>query len=296
MTLEDRYRRILRLYPKAWRAEHEDDIVAVLLDAAGSDRDTIAPADVFDLVRNAIVLRFRAARPGLVVSSAVLFSLAVISVLALGPGRSPRGVPVEFLVTSLIVVLIPGTGVVYTLSHGIGGGRRRGVFAAIGCTLGIVPHLAAAMVGLSGLMNAGATTFEVLRWTGVGYLGLVGISMIRGGGSLQPSRERGADDESMYRVVRRGILLNLLNPKLTVFFFAFLPQFLDSAPAGFEPRLMGLGGIFMMMTLVVFIGYAHAGSVVRDRVLAAPRVLTWLQRALGTLLLGFATRLAVADR
>jgi threonine/homoserine/homoserine lactone efflux protein len=296
MTLEDRYRRILRLYPKAWRAEHEDDIVAVLLDAAGSDRDTIAPADVFDLVRNAIVLRSRAARPALVVSSAVLLSLAVVAVLTLGPGRSPRGVSVEFLVTSLIVVLIPGTGVVYTLSHGIGGGRRRGVFAAIGCTLGILPHMAAAMLGLSGLMNAGAAAFEVFRWIGVAYLGLVGISMIRGGGSLQPSRERRADDQSMYRVVRRGILLNLLNPKLTVFFFAFLPQFLDSAPAGFEPRLMGLGGIFMILTLVVFIGYAYAGSVVRDRVLAAPRVLTWLRRTLGTLLLGFAARLAVADR
>ena len=296
MTLEDRYRRILRLYPKAWRAEHEDDIVAVLLDAAGSDRDTIAPADVFDLVRNAIVLRSRAARPALVVSSAVLLSLAVVAVLTLGPGRSPRGVSVEFLVTSLIVVLIPGTGVVYTLSHGIGGGRRRGVFAAIGCTLGILPHMAAAMLGLSGLMNAGAAAFEVFRWIGVAYLGLVGISMIRGGGLLQPSRERSADDQSMYRVVRRGILLNLLNPKLTVFFFAFLPQFLDSAPAGFEPRLMGLGGIFMILTLVVFIGYAYAGSVVRDRVLAAPRVLTWLRRALGTLLLGFAARLAVADR
>jgi threonine/homoserine/homoserine lactone efflux protein len=149
------------------------------------------------------------------------------------------------------------------------------------------------MVGLSGLMNAGAATFEVLRWIGVGYLGLVGISMIRRDGSPLP---RSADDESMSRVVRRGVLLNLLNPKLTVFFFAFLPQFLDSAPAGFEPRLMGLGGVFMVMTLAVFIGYAHAGSVVRDRILAAPRILTWLQRALGTFLLGFAARLAVADR
>jgi threonine/homoserine/homoserine lactone efflux protein len=293
MTLEDRYRRILRLYPRSWRAEHEDDIVAVLLDAAGSGRVRIAPADVFDLVLNAVLVRFRAARAGLVVSSAVLLSLALMAVLTVGPGRSPRGVSAEFLVTSLIVVMIPGTGVVYTLSHGIGGGRRRGVFAAIGCTLGIVPHLAAAMVGLSGLMNAGAATFEVLRWIGVGYLGLVGISMIRRDGSPLP---RSADDESMSRVVRRGVLLNLLNPKLTVFFFAFLPQFLDSAPAGFEPRLMGLGGVFMVMTLAVFIGYAHAGSVVRDRILAAPRILTWLQRALGTFLLGFAARLAVADR
>ncbi len=98
------------------------------------------------------------------------------------------------------------------------------------------------------------------------------------------------------QVVRRGILLNLLNPKLTVFFFAFLPQFLDTPPGLLDPGLIGLGGVFMLVTLAVFVVYAGAGAAVRDRVLGAPVVLRWVQRSLGTLLVGFAARLAVTDR
>jgi threonine/homoserine/homoserine lactone efflux protein len=97
-------------------------------------------------------------------------------------------------------------------------------------------------------------------------------------------------------VVRRGILLNLLNPKLTVFFFAFLPQFLDTPPGLLDARLIGLGGIFMLMTLAVFAVHAYASAAIRDRVLGAPVIRRWLQRSLGTLLIGFAARLAVTDR
>jgi threonine/homoserine/homoserine lactone efflux protein len=205
---------------------------------------------------------------------------------------------VEFLLTSLVVVLMPGTGVVYTVSSSIGGGWRRGLFAAIGCTLGIVPHMLAAMLGLSGIMQAGSVAFEVVRWAGVAYLVFMGMSMIRDGGALQLDAQ---DDQhgsigSMGLVVRRGILLNLLNPKLTVFFFAFLPQFLDASPGLLDVRLIGLGGTFMLMTLAVFVVYAYASATVRDRVLAAPVVLRWFQRSLGALLIGFAARLAVTDR
>lgn len=86
---------------------------------------------------------------------------------------------VEFLLTSLVVVLIPGTGVVYTISSSIGGGRWCGLVAAVGCTLGIVPHMLAAMLGLSGIMQAGSAAFEVVRWAGVAYLVFMGVSMIR---------------------------------------------------------------------------------------------------------------------
>ena len=90
---------------------------------------------------------------------------------------------VEFLLTSLVVVLIPGTGVLYTVSSSIGG-RRRGLFAAFGCTLGIVPHVLAAMLGLSGIMQAGSVVFEAVRWAGVAYLIFMGIWMIRDAGEL----------------------------------------------------------------------------------------------------------------
>ncbi|CAN5825956.1 LysE family translocator [soil metagenome] len=204
-------------------------------------------------------------------------------------------VSVEFLVTSLVVVASPGTGVLYTVSSSIGGGWRPGLFAAIGCTLGIVPHLLAAMLGLSGIMQAGAVAFEAVRWAGVAYLVYLGLSMIRNGGALrldEPGRLVG----SMGLVVRRGILANLLNPKLTVFFFAFLPQFLDSPPGLLDTRLIGLGGIFMVLTLAVFVVYAYASAAIRDRVLGAPAVRRWLQRSLGTVLIGFAAQLAVTDR
>lgn len=205
---------------------------------------------------------------------------------------------VEFLLTSLIVVLIPGTGVVYTISSSVGGGRRRGLFAAVGCTLGIVPHMSAAMLGLSGIMQAGAVVFEVVRWAGVAYLIFIGVLMIRNAGTLALDNR---DDENasvgtMSVVVKRGVLLNVLNPKLTLFFFAFLPQFLDASPGLLDPRLIWLGGIFMLMTLAVFAVYALASAAARDLILGAPVARRWIERSLGALLIGFAARLALTDR
>ena len=207
----------------------------------------------------------------------------------------------EFLLTSLVVVLIPGTGVVYTVSSSIGGGRRRGLLAAVGCTLGIVPHMLAAMLGLSGVMQAGAVAFEVVRWAGVAYLVFIGALMIRDAGTLALDDQDDQEDEDspaapMRVVVRRGILLNVLNPKLTLFFFAFLPQFLGASPGLFDLRLILLGGVFMLMTLVVFAGYALASAAARDLVLGAPVARRWIERSLGALLVGFAARLAFTDR
>jgi threonine/homoserine/homoserine lactone efflux protein len=212
------------------------------------------------------------------------------------PGTtSLSSMSVEFLLTSLVVVLIPGTGVLYTVSSSIGGGWRRGLFAAIGCTLGIVPHILAAMLGLSAIMQAGSVVFEVVRYAGVVYLVFMGFSMIRNAGAL-PLDDQNASIDPMGPVVRRGILLNVLNPKLTVFFFAFLPQFLDASPGLLDARLIGLGAIFMLMTLAVFAVYALASAAIRDLVLTAPAARRWIERALGALLIGFAAKLALTDR
>ena len=202
---------------------------------------------------------------------------------------------IEFLLTSLVVVLIPGTGVVYTVSSSISGGWRRGLFAAVGCTLGIVPHILAALLGLSAIMQTGAVVFEVVRWAGVAYLIFIGISMIHNAGTL-PLDDGDVSDDTMNRVIWRGILLNILNPKLTVFFFAFLPQFLDAPPGLLDAKLVGLGGVFMLMTLAVFAIYALVSAAARDLVLAAPVVRKWLERTLGAFLIGFAAKLAFTDR
>ena len=208
---------------------------------------------------------------------------------------SVASVSIEFLLTSLVVVLIPGTGVVYTVSSSIGGGRRRGLFAAVGCTLGIVPHMLAAMLGLSGIMQAGSVVFEAVRWAGVAYLVFMGFSMIRDAGTL-PLDDQYAPGDSAGAVVWRGVLLNVLNPKLPLFFFAFLPQFLDASPGLLDVRLIELGGIFMLMTLAVFAIYATASAANRDLVLAAPVARRWIERAFGAILIGFAAKLAFTDR
>ena len=207
-----------------------------------------------------------------------------------------REIPLAFLLTSLVVAAIPGTGVFYTVSSSIGGGWRRGIVAAFGCTLGVVPHLLAALLGLSGVMQVGAQVFEVIRYAGVAYLVFMGVTMIRdrrgdlltGGAMSSPALARA--------VVRRGVLLNLLNPKLTLFFFAFLPQFLGSSPDAHVGKLLVLGAIFMLVTFVVFAIYAYAGALLRDRVLGAPVARQWFQGVLGTLLIGIGVKLAVADR
>jgi len=202
---------------------------------------------------------------------------------------------VEFLVTSFVVALVPGTGVVYTISSALGGGWRRGALAAVGCTFGIVPHVAAAMLGVSGVMQAGAVAFEVVRWVGVAYLLFMGIAMWRERGALQLDAQSDTEPRATGAVIRRGILLNLLNPKLTVFFFAFLPQFLDGDRGLLDLHLLALGAAFMLTTLVVFVAYAALSAVVREKVLGAPRLLRRIQRSLGTLVIGFAARLALTD-
>lgn len=298
MTLDDAYRRRLRAFPKAWRAENEDELVAVLVDVAGEGATSVSLRETVDLLVGGLNVRAHRWRRRWCAQVAVMVvSVGVLAVAVAAASLGDAGsLSAEFLATSMVVVLIPGTGVVYTVSSAIGGGWQRGFVAAIGCTLGIVPHMAAAMVGLSGAMQAGATIFEVVRWAGVAYLVVMGVSMIRDGGALIVADDSGVGDQGAITIVRRGILLNVLNPKLTVFFFAFLPQFLDSTPTLVDPRLILLGGVFMAMTLVVFVGYASASAAVRRRVLDSPATVRWLQRALGTLLVGFAARLAVAER
>ena len=288
LMLERRYRRLLRLFPHDWRARYEDELLDVLLRGAAPGQRRVGLRETLDLLGAAA--RVRARRIGLA-GWACAASVVVVAIVAVRVGAV---VTPDFVVTSLIVALVPGTGVVYTVSASLGGGAARGMVAAVGCTLGIVPHIAAAMMGLSGAMQAGAAAFEVVRWAGVAYLAVMGIAMIRGSGGMRFVPEPDGSDD--LRRLRRGIVLNLLNPKLTVFFFAFLPQFLHDDPGVLDPRMAELGAVFMVVTLVVFAGYALAGSAARERILASPGVLRRVEQTLGALLLGFAARLAASDR
>jgi threonine/homoserine/homoserine lactone efflux protein len=291
MSLEDRYRRIVRVFPARWRREHEDALIGTLLDAAEPGRESIGLGEAIDLVRSAVVVRSRDLRLTRLGGLALIAALAGAVAVMLGAHE----VPVAFLLTSLVVAAIPGTGVFYTVSCSIGGGRRRGLLAAAGCTLGVVPHLVAALLGLSGVLQVGATVFEVMRWLGVAYLLLLGVSMICDRGDMLIAGG-GTPTGGTRVVLQRAVLLNLLNPKLTLFFFAFLPQFLGSSSDPQIGRLIVLGSVFMLVTFAVFAVYAYGSAVLRDRLLGAPIARRWFQRTLGTVLIGIGARLALTDR
>ncbi len=201
---------------------------------------------------------------------------------------------VEFLLTSIVVILLPGTGVLYTLAVGLGQGMKPSIVAAFGCTLGIVPHVFASIVGLAAILHASALAFQIVKFLGVAYLFYMAWSILRQGGALKISEEN--TETASARIVLNGILLNLLNPKLSLFFLAFLPQFVPAETQSPTPILLLLALTFMLLTFVVFIGYGACASLARDYVISRPSVLVWLRRSFaGTFgLLGL--KLALSDR
>jgi threonine/homoserine/homoserine lactone efflux protein len=199
-----------------------------------------------------------------------------------------------FLLTSLIVVVSPGTGVLYTLATALTRGSRAGIAAAFGCTLGILPAMAAAMLGLAAVMHTSALAFATLKWLGVLYLLYMSWQALREQGALSVEPQR--DARSSRQVIVRGFLINILNPKLSIFFLAFLPQFIAVGEAHPLARMGELSAAFMAMTFVVFVLYGLFAALVRDRVVSRPAVMKWLRRAFagGFALLG--ARLALAER
>lgn len=199
-----------------------------------------------------------------------------------------------FLVTSLVIIVTPGTGVLYTIAAGLSMGSRAALVAAFACTLGIVPHLAAAMTGVAALLHASAEAFEALKIAGVAYLLWMAWVTWRDRTPLEVSDGGAAPNAG--RIVARGVLINLLNPKLTIFFVAFLPQFIDpKAPDQLTPML-GLSGVFMLLTFVVFVGYGVFAAAVRRHVIERPGVVTWMRRGFAGCFVILGAQLARATR
>ena len=201
---------------------------------------------------------------------------------------------VEFLLTSFIVVIAPGAGVLYTLAAGLTRGSRASVVAAFGCTVGIVPHMAAAILGLAALLHASAVAFQVFKYLGVAYLLYMAWNSLREHGALKIEREVSA--RSALQVIVNAILINSLNPKLAIFFMAFLPQFISVGEAHPVPRMLELSAVFMLMTFVVFVGYGLFAAAVRDHIISRPRVLTWMRRAFAGAFVALGARLAFSAR
>ena len=201
---------------------------------------------------------------------------------------------VEFLLTSFIVIVSPGTGVLYTLAAGLSRGSRASVVAAFGCTIGIVPHMAAAIMGLAALLHTSAVAFQTFKYLGVAYLLYMAWNTLRERGALKVEQEVGA--RSAVQVTVTGILINILNPKLSIFFLAFLPQFVSAGEPHPLSRMLVLSGVFMLMTFVVFVGYGLFAASIRDHVISRPRVLTWMRRSFAAAFVALGARLAFTDR
>ena len=196
-----------------------------------------------------------------------------------------------FLLTAVIVVLIPGTGVLYTVAVALGRGRGPALWAALGCTFGIVPPLLAATLGLAAILHSSAVAFQIVKFAGVAYLLWLGWSALRDGGALSVTPD--AAPEPGLRIAARGALINVLNPKLSVFFLALLPPFLTGDPATATAEMLALGLVFMALTFAIFALYGITAATARRRVLESPRALRWMSRGIAAIFAALAVRLTM---
>lgn len=203
---------------------------------------------------------------------------------------------IEFLITSLIVILIPGTGVVYTVATGLSRGRLISLAAAFGCTLGIVPHILASTLGLAAILHASALLFQFVKYCGAAYLLYLAWQTLKDRGPLQISTAP-QSAKTVAATISTGFLINILNPKLSIFFLAFLPQFIHPASSfNVAIQMAGLGIVFMAMTFAVFVVYGSFAAFLGERVLRSARVMQWIRHTVALAFAGFGLRLALADR
>lgn len=201
---------------------------------------------------------------------------------------------IEFWITTFIVVASPGTGAIYTIATGLTRGSKASLIAAFACTLGIIPHLLAAMLGLAALLHTSALLYDAVKYAGVAYLLYMAWQTLKADGALKVEGTPTA--RSSMRVMIDGILINILNPKLTIFFVAFLPQFTSRDAANPLAEMLGLSGVFMAMTFAVFALYGLFAAAMRDHVITRPAIMAWLRRSFAAAFVALGARLAVTER
>jgi threonine/homoserine/homoserine lactone efflux protein len=208
--------------------------------------------------------------------------------------RGEEAMSIEFLITTLIVVVSPGTGALYTIASGLGRGGRASLWAAFGCTLGIVPHMLAAITGLAAILHTSALAFEIIKYLGVAYLLYMAWATLRETGALNVEGSQAT--KPVGKVIAESILINILNPKLSIFFFAFLPQFVPSAAPNAVPRMLELSGVFMAMTFVVFAAYGLFAAAIRGHVISRPAIMVWMRRTFAGAFVLLGAKLALTER
>jgi threonine/homoserine/homoserine lactone efflux protein len=203
-------------------------------------------------------------------------------------------VSIEFLITTLIVVVSPGTGALYTIAAGLSRGSKASVWAAFGCTLGIVPHMLAAITGLAAILHTSALAFEIIKYLGVAYLLYMAWVTLRDTGSL--SLEADVTNKSVGKVIVEAVLINILNPKLSIFFFAFLPQFVPTTAPNALAQMLELSGVFMLVSFVVFAIYGLFAAAIRGQLITRPAIMVWMRRTFAGAFVLLSARLALMER
>jgi threonine/homoserine/homoserine lactone efflux protein len=201
---------------------------------------------------------------------------------------------IEFIITTLVVVISPGVGALYTISAGLSRGVKASLVAAFGCTLGIVPHMLAAITGLAAILHTSALAFEIIKYLGVAYLLWMAWSTLRETGALSVETDRAP--KTALKVIVESILINILNPKLSIFFFAFLPQFVPADSDGALGQMLGLSGVFMLATFLVFALYGLFAAAMRAHVISRPAIMTWMRRTFAAAFVLLGVRLALTER
>lgn len=200
----------------------------------------------------------------------------------------------EFLITSLIVVLIPGSGVIFTISAGLTQGRKASLFAAIGCTFGIVPHLIASVFGLAAILHTSALAFQLFKYIGVLYLAYLAWVIWKESGAIQ--FEHKLIKEGHGKIALRAFLINILNPKLSIFFLAFLPQFVPADAESPVSYMLAMSSVFMLMTLIIFIGYGLLANQVRNYIAHSPKIIQRFQRVCAGAFIAIGVKLAALEQ
>ncbi|MGX5664993.1 LysE family translocator [Rhizobium daejeonense] len=200
----------------------------------------------------------------------------------------------EFILTSLIVIATPGTGALYTVVMGLSHGKATSLVAAGGCTLGIVPHMIAAILGLAVVLVTNDTAFQIVKLAGAGYLLYMAISIWRDASLFSPERDR--QQRSAVGIIRHAVLINLFNPKLSIFFFALLPQFVTAQDEHAVLRMTEYSLAFMVMTFVVFALYGLFAATARDKVLSRPKLMLWIRKSFAAAFVALGLKLALAER
>jgi len=226
--------------------------------------------------------------------SACRIPSSVADILVVNHPKKGAQMTIAFFITTLIVVASPGTGAVYTITAGLSRGARASIVAAFACTLGILPHITAALLGLGAILHASALAFNAVKYVGAAYLLFMAWRSLQEKGALQVDRKEAK--RSNLRIIIEGILINILNPKLSIFFVAFLPQFVNAQEAQPLLRMIELSGVFMLVTFVVFSAYGIFAAAMRDHVLTRPRVMLWLRRSFAAAFGALAVKLIFTER